>query len=626
MASGFGTPKSDKEVESPRKSFNVEPGFLWKGGEEMMPQLLEEQHAEVMHTLQNHGEMLYQVLARLAKGGLPSPHQPRRAPLRTCTEDSDDGLVLHSDSDLVGQQHSDSGILPMPRTLRFENKNKPIIAKAQTSKRNMAVPRKPKRDSFTPQLFKTFSQTDVKLRNNAKAADKIHTTEMAGTTQRRWAQKIVNHPAFDCFFTLVVISNSLFIGVELQVSVDTQGGETPLFIQLMLYLYTALFVLELWFRLAADRCKFLFGEDWAWAWLDIFIVVTSLWEVVIEVLSSFKGEGNESIFGAFTSLKAVRVVRITRIVKVSRLVRIFRFILALRTLIASIVHTLKSLVWALLLLALIAYVFAVLFMQAVNDYIQDGGYLPDRELLEAQVHFGTIGDTMLGLFMSITGGVNWQDVLGPLKFINTIWVFLFLFYIAFTYFAVLNVLTAVFCQSAIDGAQNDHASKVHAVLANKEAHLEKIHDVFSKFGADDGVITFSMFQKKINSPEVREYFQTLGLDVWDAWTFFKLLDKDNGGAVEVEEFLMGCLRLRGQASAMDVGRIINDQTWLIKTQGKFHAYMEVELKQIKEQLSALTGCNSMTDEHIGFIFASHNLGDSDDSDAGSCADGHTPKL
>ena len=26
----------------------------------------------------------------------------------------------------------------------------------------------------------------------------------------------------------------------------------------------------------------------------------------------------------------------------------------------------------------------------------------------------------------------------------------------------------VFCQSAIDGAQNDHASKVHAILSNKE--------------------------------------------------------------------------------------------------------------------------------------------------------------
>ena len=30
---------------------------------------------------------------------------------------------------------------------------------------------------------------------------------------------------------------------------------------------------------------------------------------------------------------------------------------------------------------------------------------------------------------------------------------------------------------------------------------------------------------------------------------------------------MGCLRLRGQATAMDVGKIINDQTWLIKNQG-----------------------------------------------------------
>jgi len=95
--------------------------------------------------------------------------------------------------------------------------------------------------------------------------------------------------------------------------------------------------------------------------------------------------------------------------------------------------------------------------------------------------------------------------------------------------------------------------------------------------------------------------------------FFKLLDKDSGGAVEVEEFLMGCLRLRGQATAMDVGKIINDQTWLIKNQGKFHAYIEVELKQIKEQLSALTGFNHGTDEHIGLIFGDHSVGSEGES-------------
>ena len=37
-----------------------------------------------------------------------------------------------------------------------------------------------------------------------------------------------------------------------------------------------------------------------------------------------------------------------------------------------------------------------------------------------------------------------------------------------------------------------------------------------------------MLEEKLDAPEVREYFETLGLDVWDAWTFFKLLDLDAG--------------------------------------------------------------------------------------------------
>ena len=44
-------------------------------------------------------------------------------------------------------------------------------------------------------------------------------------------------------------------------------------------------------------------------------------------------------------------------------VRIFRFVMALRTLVTSIFHTLKSLFWALLLLVIIVYVFGVIFVQ-----------------------------------------------------------------------------------------------------------------------------------------------------------------------------------------------------------------------------------------------------------------------
>ena len=97
-----------------------------------------------------------------------------------------------------------------------------------------------------------------------------------------------------------------------------------------------------------------------------------------------------------------------------------------------------------------------------------------------------------------------------------------------------------------------------------------------------------MFEEKISTPEVKGYLETLGLDVWDAWAFFKLLDTDGGGAIEIEEFFMGCLRFRGQASAMDVGKVLQDQAWLITSQGKFQAFVESELKALKDGILSLT--------------------------------------
>eukprot|EP00439_Symbiodinium_sp_Y106_P010716 s4611_g1.t1 len=111
--------------------------------------------------------------------------------------------------------------------------------------------------------------------------------------------------------------------------------------------------------------------------------------------------------------------------------------------------------------------------------------------------------------------------------------------------------------------------------------------------------------------------------VEDAWSFFKLLDRDGGGseprlicfteyvvqtklramaqgavlqaadirnpdAVEVEEFLKGCLRFRGQARAIDIGQLLHDQGWLLRHQSRFHTYMEMEHQKLKKQISSLT--------------------------------------
>ena len=89
--------------------------------------------------------------------------------------------------------------------------------------------------------------------------------------------------------------------------------------------------------------------------------------------------------------------------------------------------------------------------------------------------------------------------------------------------------------------------------------------LFHEIDTDErGVITFGMFEKKVHDEAVQTYFESLEIDVWDAWTFFKLLDLDSGGGIEVEEFLMGCLRLRGTARAVDMAKLLHDHAcWLL---------------------------------------------------------------
>ena len=64
--------------------------------------------------------------------------------------------------------------------------------------------------------------------------------------------------------------------------------------------------------------------------LDCFIVATSVWDVLVDILTALLDEnGFESVSGLST-LKAFRVVRVTRVLKIAQLLRIFRFVMALR--------------------------------------------------------------------------------------------------------------------------------------------------------------------------------------------------------------------------------------------------------------------------------------------------------
>merc|ERR1712157_356755 len=92
-----------------------------------------------------------------------------------------------------------------------------------------------------------------------------------------------------------------------------------------------------------------------------------------------------------------------------------------------------------------------------------------------------------------------------------------------------------------------------------------IKSFFQQADADNsGQLSWEEFKTHLEDNRVKAYFQTLDLDIRKAHTLFKLLDRNGSGGVGIEEFLDGCLRLRGEAKSLDMNLVIYQLETLIK--------------------------------------------------------------
>jgi len=398
-------------------------------------------------------------------------------------------------------------------------------------------------------------------------------------------RRLVLSVSFEAFFAVCIMSNAVFLGVEVEYYVRNPGP-SPMVIEVIGQIFNFFFTVELILRLAGLGLFLFFqGEAWAWNCLDLVIVGSALFETLVQVTLELihSGEPPNSGVESLGSLRVIRIVRITRLVRLTRIARITRFIKALRTLVSSIVFTLKSLIWALVLLFLNIYGFGIVFTQAAAMYVQGSKESATSEALDSiDIYWSDLSTSMLTLFMSITNGLSWEAALRPMLEVSPFCAFLMLFYIAFSYFAVLNVVTGVFCQSAIESAQSDHEMIMQNIIANKEAHVRKVKSLFTNLDADEsGYISLKELEQNMHKRSVTTYFEALELDVHDAWTFFKLLDTDGGASIELGEFLMGCLRLRGPARALDLAKMQHEQNWMSQQLGIFMGHVEVNLKKLE---------------------------------------------
>ena len=167
---------------------------------------------------------------------------------------------------------------------------------------------------------------------------------------------IVNSHASNAFFAVVVLTNSLYLGIQLEYHAVTKDASADALFLYIHLIYAVLFTVEVGLRLLADGFfKYFCASEWAWNLLDVFIVSSSWIELIIDVLTP--GTSETPNRGTNTNLRLIRLLRVGRLFRVVRIIRVVRLFRSLRTLVQSLVGTLKTLFWALLLLFLIMQLF-----------------------------------------------------------------------------------------------------------------------------------------------------------------------------------------------------------------------------------------------------------------------------
>lgn len=396
-----------------------------------------------------------------------------------------------------------------------------------------------------------------------------------GTTTRLYVPhgrlaSLVCSSQFDLVIAILVFINALAIGIQTDWVTRNTSEDLPRSFRILEVAFCVIFTVELILRILVYRIHLFYMPGWEWNVFDLIIVGLQLSEELLTALVGGTG-------GEMPSFSAMRVLRILRLIRIVRLVRIMRLIGELRTLVTSITSSMRCLLWTLVLISVTIYMVSVFFLQVVSDHLltqmEENNGVPGEGSDGLLKFFGGLDRAVLSLFQSITGGVNWRDLMVPLRDeISPVLTWILALYIAFAVLAMLNVVTGVFVETAMTRTKEQ----------NDIFTVNNVRALFDKDTSDPNAnqtMTMQDFEDHLGQQKMLDYFHSIDLDPSEARALFSLIDVDNSGEIDAEEFLNGCLRLRGPAKSIDLQVLLREVGRLSELFMDHARYMELVTHQ-----------------------------------------------
>lgn len=276
----------------------------------------------------------------------------------------------------------------------------------------------------------------------------------------------------DVLPAVVIMLSGFVMGLEAEK--ESLGiSDFSLFIleSLFLVFFSIEFIVKL---IITGPSDFFFGNDWGWAWFDFVCVVVSAVQVVEQIVADPTKQKTADGGGSIGSL--MKVVKLMRLGRSIRLLK-YKIFTELKSMVLGIFTGLKVFLWAVVLLLLVCYFWAIV----MNMFYGSIEMLPE---------FRTLSGSVFTVFRCVTDGCSAYDGT-PLQerlrmglnvvtnetfsapFPEALFFFMWIFLYLFVTVGIFNLIIAVFINNVNEGStkKKQHqlgmtASKTELALAH----------------------------------------------------------------------------------------------------------------------------------------------------------------
>lgn len=357
-----------------------------------------------------------------------------------------------------------------------------------------------------------------------------------------------------CFFrsisALLILANAYTMALSANYQAsnfeDPNGSVFARLEWIFVFAYTG----ELIIRMLSKRGRFV--RD-GWCWFDLVIVMGGFMEMI--------RRSHKSV----TRWRMVHALKLLKVMRLLRLVRLGRGLREVRLLFDSLLGSFRPLVLTIGLILSTNFVFAVLFVDMIAEYLAEQWRLGHPAIENTQqesllASWGSVPAAMFTLFSCANGGEDWRDVASLLREAGWQAFAIFILYLMTFLFAITNSVCAIFVEAAAEYAKGDRSRVIQEQLAMKKEYVAMVVQVYRETVADQaGYLSKAEFIARMDDPRMAEFASALEIGTVDLEHFFDVMSSHGRRSVDLASFVEGCIRLRGQARSMDVVEILMQQ-------------------------------------------------------------------